>query len=91
MNVEAGILTHKGFPLEYAYELGYHTVAKQLCRIWHRSLALGNIDKNCIRVIRYRERHGTHIAHIWTYPLDETGNLKSYYWSIPRSIDLERR
>jgi len=81
------ILTHKGKPLTYAYELGCHLPTGKLCRIFHRSLSLGNIPINCVRVIKYRERLGSW----WYKSLDDDGNLDMRYWSLPRDIDLDRR
>jgi hypothetical protein len=76
--------------MTYLYHLGVHLKTGQLCRIPHPTFGAG-IPSGFARVIKYREKHGTHISHYWTNPYEEDGELKAYYWSIFRWQDIQRQ
>ena len=71
----------------YPFQLGWHIKTRQLCRI-----PIGYIPLGTVKILKYKEVYMTHISHIWTIPYAlPDGELKSYYWSIYRWIDLERQ
>lgn len=64
----------------YPYDLGYHLLAKKLCRI-----PKGIIPPHCVKIVWYKEpkqyyRHD---------PYDDNGQLIPIYWSIIRWLDCE--
>lgn len=73
--------------MKYLYHLGVHLKTGRLCRIPHPEFGTG-IPKGFARIIKYKEKIGTHINHIWINPYDQDGELKHYYWSILRWHDI---
>lgn len=73
----------------YPYHLGCHLKTGRLCRIPHPDLGVG-IPVGFVRIVRYKERLGTHINRYTSKPYEPNGELKPYYWSIPRWSDIQR-